>query len=458
MDVVWIIIDGLSYSETPFCERGPDTMPRIHELADKHGVVFSNAYAPGPLSPSSHASMLTGELPSVAGMYEAHPYFDATTPTIASALRSSHQTHLVTGNEWLFQGLDEDFEETFDFGRPYLVYRDARDPGRYFHGTASRFSDYVRDSIENRTFFKSIVNAVNYKFNSNYGVMPKGWGDSEDYQYAKAQTKEVRKRLTADEDQFVFANYMDIHAPIEASEEAIDKFTDPESSTELPVKVSPERHVPDSDKSYDVDEMGKLYRAAIWDVDRKISPLIEELIADDVFVVLTADHGRIDTGSAFSDTRLHVPLVIFSPNETPRTVTKSVTIRSIPKTIVDALDLHTMDFEGESLLCGEGDRTAITEAIHHPNDVFYETHRVDITRIPEEDDRDIQHDVVIHEGEARGTFIGDEFSTSNATDEQETRFRDICDELKSTELEGLSEGELEVDAVTAERLEDLGYL
>ena len=458
MDIVWIIIDGLSYSATPFSEDGPDTLPRIKQLADDHGVVFSNAYAPGPLSPSSHASMFTGQLPSAVGMHEARPYFDSDAPTIATALRDSHQTHLVTGNEWLFQGLDEDFDEKFDFGRQYLIYRDALDPGPYFHGDNSRVRDFVKDSIEEGGFVKSVANAVNYKFNGGYGVMPKDWGDSEEYQYAKAQTEEVRKRLKTDGDNCVVANYMDVHAPIKATDEAIEKFSESGGSDKLPVKVSPERHIPDSEKSYDVDRMGQLYKAAIWDVDKKISPLIEELLEDDVFVVLTSDHGRIDTGTAYSDTRLHVPLVIFSPDEEARTVSETVSIRSIPKTITDAVNVNTVNFDGISLLDVEQDQTAITEIIHHPNEVYHETHRVDITRVPGKDDRDIQHDVVIHEGKARGEYIDEEFSTTNASSEQEKSFRDICERLRKRTVKGTQEDELDTDPVTEERLEDLGYI
>jgi arylsulfatase A-like enzyme len=456
MDVVWIIIDGVSYSETPFAEDGPDTLPRIKELSDDHGIVFSNAYAPGPLSPSSHASMFTGQLPSTVGMYEAHPYFDSAAPTIATALQDTHQTHLITGNEWLFQGLDNDFDETFDFGRPYLLFRDALDPGRYFHGDSSRMRDFVTDSLSERSLLKSAANLVNYRVNSDYGVMPKDWGDSEAYQYAGAQTEEIRSRLSPDADQCIVANYMDAHAPIEASTEAIEQFSDPDDV--LPIKVSPERHIPDSDKSYDVDMMGKLYRAAIWDMDKKISPLIEELLEDDVFVVLTSDHGRIDTGTAYSDTRLRVPLVMFSPDEQAKTVSETVSTRSIPKTITDAVDVNTIELEGRSLLDVDHDETTITELIHHPNEVYYQTHRVDITRIPEDDDTKIQHDVVIHQGEAEAEYIGDEFTTANSSADQAERFREICEDLKETSVTGTREGELDIDPVTAQRLDDLGYI
>jgi hypothetical protein len=90
--------------------------------------------------------------------------------------------------------------------------------------------------------------------------------------------------------------------------------------------------------------------------------------------------------------------------------------------------------------------------------VYYETHRVDITRIPEDDDTKIQHDVVIHQGTAEAEYIGDEFTTTNASADQAERFREICENLKETSVTGTREGELDVDPVTAQRLDDLGYI
>lgn len=456
MDIAWIIIDGLSFSATPFTEDGPDTMPNLERLARKHGVVFTEAFAPGPLSPSSHAAMFTGQLPSAVGMHEAHPYFESDAPTIATALREEYQTHLVTGNEWLFQGLDADFDNTFDFGRSYLVFREASDPSRYFHSNVARYKDFVADSVRDRTLVKSLVNALRYKFDSGYGIMPKGWGDSENYQYARAQTDEVRNRLAKDGKQFVLANYMDVHAPIEASEQAIEQFSN--EGGDLPTGVSPERHKFDEEKSYDVDRMGQLYYASIWDVDRKLAPFIEEAIGSETLVVVTSDHGRTDTGTAYSDQRLHIPLIIFAPDERARRVQHTVNVRSIAATITSFIGTDAVEFEGRSLLSIDADQTSITEIIHHPNDVYRRTHRVDITRLPDTADEEIQHDVVLQRGDARGEYIAGALNVENADPTRAEEFEAICRELQDVELHGTQGDGIDTDPVTERRLEDLGYI
>ena len=117
MDAVWLILDSLSFDETPFAADGPKTMPGLADLADERGVVFTSAYAPGPLSPSSHAAMFTGALPSTTGMHEAHPYFDGSCRTIAEALTPTHTSHLISMNMWLSQGLADGFDKYEDFSR-----------------------------------------------------------------------------------------------------------------------------------------------------------------------------------------------------------------------------------------------------------------------------------------------------------------------------------------------------
>lgn len=456
MDVAWIIIDGLSFSATPFADEGPDSMPNLERLAGEYGVVFTDAYSPGPLSPSSHAAMLTGLLPSAVGMHEAHPYFESDAPTIATAMREEYQTHLVTGNEWLFQGLERDFDETYDFGRSYLLFRDALDPSRYFHSNVSRTKDFFLDSLEDRTLLKSTVNALSYKFNSDYGIMPKEWGDSENYQYAKAQTKEIQDRLNSAGDQFVLANYMDVHAPIEVSDQAMSQFGLDEEF--LPIGVSPERHKVNAEKSYDPHQMGQLYNASIWDVDRKLAPLLEELIESNTLVLITSDHGRTDTDTAYSDQRLHVPLVIFAPDEPARQVEYTVNVRSIPATVTNKTGVDGIEFEGKSLLSVESDRTSITEIIHHPNDVYRRTKRVDITRLPDKSDNEIQHDVVLRRGDARAEYIAGELNVQNADQDQAEKFKAICRELQEVELHGAEKGGIDTDPVTERRLKDLGYI
>lgn len=458
MDVVWLVVDSLSFSATPFANEGPNTMPNFGAVASEKGVVFTNAYAPGPLSPSSHAAMLTGELPSTTGMHEAHPYFERAVPTIAERLSGSYSTHLLSLNMWLFQGLDRGFEHARDFSRQYLTFRSATDPKNYFRkhdpggSTLRRLWNFA---IHDGRPFRSLVNYVNYR-RSDGSLVPSGWGDGETYQYAGKLNNEVKRALSDPEDSFVLANYMDVHPPYDASDEALARFAPDTSRAELPVGTSPERHIENEEKSYDVSDMERLYRAVIWDFDRKLAPFVEELIDDGTFVLVTSDHGIWNRDTAYSENRLRVPLVIFSPDHEPATVPHTVDLRSIPRTIHEAVHESDGGFSGQSLLDLEADQLAVTEIIHHPNDVYERTGRVDVTK-EHSASADIQRDLVLIKGDARLDYVAGSWSERRGPKSTLRELRDHGEEILQTPLE-LGDWEIEFDETTRGRLEDLGYM
>jgi arylsulfatase A-like enzyme len=459
MNVVWLILDSLSFGSTPFAEDGPNTTPNLKELAGSEGVTFTEAYAPGPLSPSSHAAMFTGELPSAAGMHEAHPYFDGGIPTIADALRRTHETHLLSLNMWLFQGLDSGFDSTKDFSRQYLLFREATDPLNYFRKhdpDGSGIRRLLRFATTDGKPVRSLLNYANYK-RLNGSLVPERWGDSENYQYAEQINNELRSIVdTNDQDKFVFANYMDIHPPFDASDQALEQFAPGMSRDELPIGIPPERHITNDEKSYDPDAMEKLYHAAVWDFDRKLGPTLRDLIDDDTMVIVTSDHGIWNCDTAYSENRLHVPLVIFAPDEPPRTVDHTVNLRSLPRTIIEYVTGESGGFDGQSLLDVTSDEISVTEILHHPNEVYEKTGRVDVTKRIHTD-KQIQRDLVLIEGDARVEYIDGTWNTVAGDDSASANLRSYGERILSQDVRQ-GETDIEYDAVTEERLEDLGYM
>jgi arylsulfatase A-like enzyme len=461
MDVVWLIVDSLSFRATSFAPDGLDTTPQLQSFADDHGVVFMEAYAPGPLSPSSHASMFTSELPSVAGMHEAHPYYESDLPLVAERFQPTHRTSLLSLNMWLFQGLDGGFDEKRDFSRQYLLFRDATDPVNFFRKhdvEGSLPSRLWQFAMADGKLVRSLLNYLNYR-RRDEELVPDNWGDTEQYQYVSVINEEIRDTLAdAGEDHFLVANYMDIHPPFDASDEALERFAPGRDRSELPIGVSPERHIPNDEKSYDPDAMEELYRATVWDFDRKFTPLVRELVEDDTFIVVTSDHGIWNRDTAYDENRLHVPLVIFSPDEPARTVDHTVSLRSLPHTLVEAAFGPDAEngFSGRSLLAVDSDETAITEVIHHPNEVYRKTGRVDVTK-SKNDDRSPQRDLVLVEGDARVEYIDGEWTAGRGDDSVIDRLRTVGEGLLATDVEG-GDGNIEYDDVTEQRLEDLGYM
>ena len=461
MNGVWLILDSLSYSATPFAAGGPNTMPNYSDIVSKHGINFTKAYAPGPFSPSSHASFFTGNLASKAGMYEANPRFDGTLRTIGDVMSESHSTHLITTNHFLFQGLDTGFDYADDIGRRYMLFEGASDPKDYssMYNDNPAWKRLVNFITDGRTPIRSLLNGLNYKFGGDQWIRPESWGDEENFQYAGTMCNMIRRRLVESDDSFVVANFMDLHGPFGISEAAFDRFFDDTPRSEVPVGERTRRDKLRGEKTYDPEKMYTLYKAAIWDFDRKFAPLVSELIDDNTFVAVLADHGWYDTNTAYSDERLHVPLTLFVPGEEPREVQQTVSLKSLARTTTEVLQGTDGGFEGPSLLDVTADQTAVTEVIHKPNDVYDKTQRVYVNRpvdnpAPEE----IQHDIVLHEGDAKVTALDGRINNSHGPSNTVSKLEQKAKQIHAESTVNPSgEGEA-YDEKTKKRLQRLGYL
>lgn len=460
MNIAWLILDSLSFSATPFAEDGPDTMPQLAALAEREASIFTRAYTPGNLSMSAHGSLFTGELPSTTGMHEAHPTFTGSVPTIAGALADTHNTHLVTTNPWLLRGLDEDFDTVDQFLNPYLVFDRASDPYEFVRRSdpdKSKLNRYSRFLREGGKPFRSLVNGVAYKIgftlNPRDHMLLDRIGDEEGYQYANTINEKIRRRLHGDGDRFVVANYMDVHPPFDASDEALSTVRPDLSRADFPIGVGAEQTRSIEEKSYDVDRMTDLYHAAIIDLDRKLAPFIEELLEDDTLVIITADHGSFFQHNSYSDGQRHVPLLVFAPDREPRTVEHTVSLRTIPQTILEAATGASGEFTGPSLLGVSEDQTAITEIIR----------AVDI---PEEmvvptdpgPHHEIRRDIVLQRGDCRLEYRAGEWGAESGDKECLQQLRDTGEDLLSQPVAPVGGDHLEFDDTVKGQLEDLGYM
>lgn len=458
MDVAWLILDSLSFASSPFAADGPETMPGLRDLASDRGVVFTEAYAPGPSSPSSHGSFFTNELPSTTGMHEASPYFDADLETIAGAL-ASHESLLISTNPFVFNGLDRDFDDTDDLrASQYLVFPEATDPHAFTQRTAldrgpRRWLTFLLDGGRP---IRSFVNGVAYKLwfrNQNAAIPDALPGDDVPYQYASTMNERIRRFLDeADGDAFVAANYMDVHPPFDASDEALARFAPDEASEDLPIQVAGQEVLSQyrQGDQETADRMMKLYRATIWDLDRKVTPLVEELLADDTAVFVTADHGNwFRRREEFETEVVHVPLLAFVPGHGPSTIEHTVSIRHLASTTMAALDLED-PFPGEDLLAVSADQLAVTESIHEPEGDSPVAARGGA-------EWEVLHDVLAIRGDARVEYVAGEFERvsggETACDPLEEAIADLVDG-------GIRSGcaDIDYDAETERRLEDLGYL
>lgn len=460
MDVAWLIIDSLSYSVTPFAPDGPDTMPHLETLAKQHGIVFTDAYVPGPSSPSSHSAFFTGKLPSETGMHEARPYFDSDLQTIAGAL-PNHRSFLISANPFIFSGLDRDFDETDDLRRgKYKIFEKGADPELFakqydFDSTLKQYISFVARS---GTPLRSFINGVSFKLwnrRETASIPKRSAGDAESYQYANTINDGIRRfRGRIPGESFVVANYMDVHPPLDASDEAIERFVDDADRDDLPIGVRGqdihERVL--ADDEYQADDMYDLYKAAVYDVDRKVAPLVEELLAEDTFVVLTADHGIwFRRRREFEDERIHVPLVLFAPDEQSRQVDYTVNLLALPHTTTKAVIGDDQGFHGYSLFDVAEEKLSLTEFIHDEN--------IDGTPVNPtgEDAGQTRFDIAAIRGNVRVEYVDGVFDVLRG-DKDDTADLKESIEARLQKYPDVDHGGIEYDETVHQRLKDFGYL
>jgi hypothetical protein len=395
-------------------------------------------------------------------MHEAHPFFDSEIPTIADQLSKTHRTHLVSVNNFLFTGLDAGFDKTENFTNSYMLFEGATDPREYIrqHKHDAMLTKYVSFLTTGGKPVRSLLNGLNYKFQKIRGQkyledIPKKFGDdTENYQYAETINNRIRSaQRKEDQPLFIVANYMDVHPPLEPSEAAVQAVAPGIDKDSLPIGKPTERIISNAEKSYDVEAMETLYKAAVWDLDRKVTPLVQELVDDGVFVIVTADHGMTFQTTPYEEVRRHVPLVLFHPETEGCEIQRTVDLRDLPRTTMMAVGTEPDD--GMPTLLDNGkDEVAITEIIYHktgPDGVSLQLNH-DGT-VP----NDIHHDVVLRRGNTE-VVLKDGKSYSVDSDDNANELIQIGKGLQEKNLSSMETLDSEYDEVTKKRLKELGYM
>lgn len=439
-------------------------MPGIERLARENGVIYTCAYSPGTKSPSSHGSFFTGELPSRTGMHEAYPFFDGSIPTIAETMAETHHTHLITSNAYILNGLERGFDAVDDLvGAEYMLFREATDPRRFANETddEARMRKYIEFLRTDGKPIRSLLNGLNFKRirYSRDSVLPlRGRHDRTRYQFSRTIRRSIEETLAGTDDAFIVANSMCIHPPLDASDEALDRFCGDRPREELPIGVNGKEVLKRLRDGGEGDEIGQamhdLVKAATWDVDRNLAPLVESLVEQGAFVVLTADHGTwFHRSHRLDEDLLHVPLVLFAPDEPARTVENTVNLRSLPRTTMSVVHGAEDIFSGQSLLDVNGDRTSITEYIAADNSV---NSPVDVYGASTDDST--KHEIAAIKGDTRVDFREGQYTTVRGQESVAAELRDTIADNRRVKVRFGGEEPIQYDETTKQRLREFGYL
>lgn len=348
--VLLVTVDALRADHCGFAGYDRGTTPFLDSLA-VDSLVFESAFAVGPGTPSSFASLFSSRYPLEFGGYEG---FSAGRPSLPEHLNRRAVTTLgIHSNPYLSRhygydrGFDR-FEDSFDEAdEPGLLDRVKTEAGALLsrHETAYRLG---------RRLFLAAVD------------------EEKPYVDAAETTDRVLGALSGAPDRsFCWAHYLDVHEPYRPPDEHLDR--------ELPrerVEALNERVQADDPALSDGElaDLEALYDGELRYVDAELERLFDALEErgrlEDTAVVITADHGeefldhgRLGHHPTLYDELVHVPLLVWLPPdargsfEVPATgsVSGQVSLLDVAPTVTDLLGVDPAPrFGGRSALRESG--------------------------------------------------------------------------------------------------------
>jgi arylsulfatase A-like enzyme len=274
------------------------------------------------------------------------------------------------------------------------------------------------------------------------------------------EIREFRQKNTTKT--LVVANYMEAHAPFDPPTDAIRQFTNKPVS-QLPVGESGTkiRKKYNTKPDFGASDMYALYKASIWDLDRKVSPLIKEMISDDTFVIVTADHGnwfRLD--DYLDEDRIHVPLLIFGPDTQGRYIDNTVNLRHIAATTTATLSeqgYNVNQLPGENILEATDNLISITDFLFRDVIDELETHPVSVHK---QENGEWYHHVTAIKGDAKINYNGgsDKLEEIRGSESNLEELRESLSKHVERPVTFDDNQRMQMDEQTKDRLRKLGYI
>ncbi|MEN8185132.1 MAG: sulfatase, partial [Myxococcota bacterium] len=365
-DIVLVVLDTVGALYTSLHGAELPTTPVLERLA-REGVWFENAVAPAPWTVPSHASLLTGELPRVAGAHHEHPALPEGAATTAEILGAAgYRSAAFVANPWVgrFNGLTRGFEHSesvWEIERQWRAFTAVRLLSGLSEGPPGKGGALlVRRSL--------------------------AWLDR-----------------SGEAPSFVLLNLMEAHSPFHevpgAARFGVDEPEQVGERTHLAQLRGPEGLA--YPRAGEVEDARRLYAAGIRYVDGLVGELLDGLRERGrlrhTVVVVTADHGEAFGAHGFHGhmvglhaQTLHVPLLLRHPSlPAGRAVGGVVSLADVHPTLVE---IGTGRPTPRSLLARLGDAdtpSAVVSEQRRPLQVLADFRRSDPTRAHPASERDL---------------------------------------------------------------------
>ncbi|WP_435360924.1 sulfatase-like hydrolase/transferase [Haloarchaeobius sp. DFWS5] len=451
-------------------------------LRAKADVSFEQCRAASCWSVPSHASMVTGQLPSEHGATAASPRLDALAheDTLRADLPDYHflgiSSNIYAGSAY---GFDHLFDEFVDVTRDHR-YTDALDVPTFTKEATepglSRYRDVLRACLDHDRPKESLLNAVAAQVDQLWDTGPFDVPAPFDDGAASAKRVLVDRLRERDEPVFAFVNLMEGHEPHRDSLRYQRSLYDVPTGWRSDDLQTWDAVAPDSETEREIDRYRDVYGASIEYLDRQVSDIVEKVqaVTDcETTVVVTADHGEnlafeADDGhlghiSSLTEGVLHVPLLVLNaPDGYERVETGYVSHLELRRLVTGLAAGETPDVTAEQI-------PAEVLAITPGNDPLEETDPEYWTRrIRVAYDGDTKYEWDSLGGEYRVSLDAANPNWQSREDAAETSDADaeriptwareqFSTPLDDVDLDEDAAGDDDVDDAVAERLRDLGY-
>jgi arylsulfatase A-like enzyme len=338
MNVILLTIDCLRADHVGCLGYSRPTTPNIDNLAEEHSVVFSQAVANGPKTLASFPSMLSSVYPWTDTI--GYRLTNRQT-TIAEALRAAgYATAAYHSNPYL--------SRQYGYERGFEVFDDSFENVSGVATVARR----VRRVIPKTSFLYRLLRRLNRLLNSTSLAPPFARGD-----VITGQGLRYLSHTTGDF--FLWLHYMDIHYPYIPPKEFARRFCEePPGPVYLTNLFGRMLENPGEISEEEIDLLLALYDAQISYVDAQVGQIIDTVwgsgLWENTTIAITADHGEEfrehgDFSHATSlhsrrsaklyEELLHVPLILYVPEEDPAMLDQLVSLLDLSPTLLDLLDL-----------------------------------------------------------------------------------------------------------------------
>jgi arylsulfatase A-like enzyme len=300
-----------------------------NEVPERAGLSLKQCRAASSWSTPSHASMLTGLLPSEHGVHTHDSNFRSDGDETFLASLPDHRSVGISANIFFSPrfGFDTPFDDFVSISTGRRFPR-GLDVNEFVTGSdkesLSLYWDFLKTAVTHDHPLRSVANGVLAQVNvsSTNGPIPKLLDDG-----ANIAVSEAERQVTADHPVVMFLNFGDAHVPLRhirhydrELHSADNEWTSDAVDIWDLVRDGPEAH-----REY-LEKRRGMYGAAIEYLDRKMIELYERTdraSPHETTLIVTADHGEnlgfeaddhlLNHKSSLTESLLHVPLYVVNP-------------------------------------------------------------------------------------------------------------------------------------------------